>query len=106
MGLFPKKDNPPSRESPRHAASEGKAEAKEPRSAPGNALVKSVKGKLEDAIDDARLYSDSGSDSDDSDDEVPIASRLQQKKADARHKAKLGDRCMAPRGGVLFDRTP
>ena len=58
-----------------------------------------MKGKLEDAIDDARLYSDSGSDSDDSDDEVPIASRLQQKKADARHKAKLGDRCMAPRGG-------
>jgi hypothetical protein len=95
MDLFPKKDNPPLRESSRHAGSKGKEEATEPRSAPGNAHLKSsVREKLKDAIDNARLYSGS----DDSDDEVPIASQLQLKKADVRHKAKLGDRHMVPRG--------
>jgi hypothetical protein len=98
MGLFPKKNNPPSRKSTRHTGNKGKEEAIEPRSAPGNAHVKTVKDKLKEAIDNAHLYSDDGSGSDDSDDEVPIASQLQQKKADARHKAKLGDRCMVPRG--------
>jgi hypothetical protein len=51
MGLFPKKNNPPSRKSARRAGSKGKEEAKEPRSAPGNARLKSVKEKLKDAID-------------------------------------------------------
>jgi hypothetical protein len=98
MGLFPKKNNQPSRESARHAGSEGKEEAKEPRSAPGNyAHLKSVKAKLKDAIDSARLCSDSGSGGDDSDDEVPIASQLQQKKEDVRHEANLGDRNVVPR---------
>jgi hypothetical protein len=98
MGLFPKKDNPPLRESVRHAGIKGEEEAIEPRSAPGNAHLKSVKDELKDAIDNARLHSDSGSGSDDSDDEVPIASQPQQKKTDVRHEAKLGDRCMVPRG--------
>ena len=84
---------------PRHAASEDKAEAKELRSAPGNARLESVKKKLKDAIDGVRLHSSPGSDSDDSDGDAPIASQTQQKNEDARHKAKFGDRQMAPRGG-------
>jgi hypothetical protein len=41
-----------------------------------------VKGKLKDAIDNAHVCSDSGSGSDDTDDEEPTAAKLLQKKAD------------------------
>jgi hypothetical protein len=82
MGLFPKKGKPPPRKSTRHAGSEGKEEAVQPRSAPGNAHLKTVKDKLKDAIDNVHLYSDSGSGSDDTDDDEPIAAKPLQKKAD------------------------